>query len=126
MAPGALYSPRNVGRILSRVLTKTTGPITALLNRSINVTPLYADSGHSNSYVLEDGREIYDISGGAAVACLGKRNERIENAVIDIMRRGLAYVPSLGLTTKVAEDFAKWMLASTGGEMKTMVVYGSG
>jgi 4-aminobutyrate aminotransferase-like enzyme len=126
MAPGALHSPKNAVRRFVPVLTKITGLTNSLLNRSINFTPLRVASGRGNYYVLDDGREIYDTSGGAAVSSIGKRNDRVENAMIDVIRRGLCYVPSLAFDTKVTADFAEFMLNSTGGEMEKAIFYCSG
>lgn len=97
-----------------------------LLNRSINVNPLRLARGVGNSWYLADGTEIYDASGGAAVASIGKRSKRVERATHKIEKLGLSYAPSLGFDTDITEELAAWMIRSTNGLMRKAVFYCSG
>jgi adenosylmethionine-8-amino-7-oxononanoate aminotransferase len=48
-----------------------------LLHRNLQEKPPVAMSGHGVWLVMEDGREILDASGGAAVSCLGHQHPRV-------------------------------------------------
>ncbi|KAF1914643.1 pyridoxal phosphate-dependent transferase [Ampelomyces quisqualis] len=129
MAPGALYSQEDSLRRSASSPTPA-GALTiikrCLLNRSINVNPLRLARGVGNSWYLADGTEIYDASGGAAVASIGKRNKRVERATHRIEKLGLSYAPSLGFDTDITEELATWMIRSTAGLMSKAVFYCSG
>lgn len=47
--------------------------------------------GKGNYLYCNDGRKIFDASGGAAVSCLGHGNSRIAKAIYEIEKRGLPY-----------------------------------
>jgi adenosylmethionine-8-amino-7-oxononanoate aminotransferase len=112
---------------LSPVRSKAVTVIkNCLLNRSINITPLRVKGGVGNSYILEDGTEIYDASGGAAVSNIGRRSKRVETAMHKISKQGLSYIPSLGFDTNVTADLAYFMISSTNGRMRKAVFYSSG
>ncbi|KAF2034102.1 adenosylmethionine-8-amino-7-oxononanoate aminotransferase [Setomelanomma holmii] len=120
MAPGALRNPRLAStRRLSKSLVHAvaTKLKTSLLNRSVNIKPYRLESGEDNKYFLEDGTEIYDASGGAAVSTIGKRSPRVWKAMTEVHNSGLCYAPSLGFDTKITADFADWMIQSTGNQM---------
>lgn len=129
MAPGILSSSRDSSRrfSLSSVHTKVATVIrNCLLNRSVNITPPRVIGGIGNEYILEDGTRIYDASGGAAVANIGKKNERVRRAMNDIHDKGLNYVPSFGFKTPITADLAHWMIESTYYKMSKAVFYCSG
>lgn len=48
----------------------------AVLHRSLNHNPLHVVGAEGNYLHLSNGQQIFDASGGAAVACLGHRNDR--------------------------------------------------
>jgi adenosylmethionine-8-amino-7-oxononanoate aminotransferase len=54
-------------------------PKSAVLHRSLHHSPLYAVAAKGNYLFLNNGQEIFDATGGAAVACLGSGNERYVN-----------------------------------------------
>jgi hypothetical protein len=129
MAPGILSSSRSSSRrfSLSPIRTKVATIVkNCLLNRSVNVTPLRASAGIGNEYILEDGTRIYDASGGAAVANIGKKSPRVMRAMKDIHDQGLAYVSSFAFDTKVTAELANWMITSTENKMSKAVFYCSG
>ena len=129
MAPGALSDTRlRTGQFLGspvRVKLAATSK-NCLLNRSLNIPPYRVKKGVGNCYILEDGTEVYDASGGAAVASMGRRNERVEKAMYKISQLGLNYVPSLGFDTEVTSELANRMIATTNGKMSKVVFYCSG
>ncbi|KAF2124711.1 PLP-dependent transferase [Dothidotthia symphoricarpi CBS 119687] len=106
-----------------------------LFNRSIRAPPLRVLRGtagannnniSNNTYHLEDGTQIYNASGGAAVTCIGHYNKRVEDAIVKQIRLGLSYVPSGAFYPDVAEDLARDLIASTDGKMSRAVFYSSG
>jgi adenosylmethionine-8-amino-7-oxononanoate aminotransferase len=48
----------------------------AVLHRSLHHDPLLVVSASGNYLNLSNGQQIFDASGGAAVACLGHGNEK--------------------------------------------------
>jgi adenosylmethionine-8-amino-7-oxononanoate aminotransferase len=81
--------------------------------------------GEGNYLVLEDGRKIFDASGGAAVGCLGWGNERVARAV---MRQMLAipYCATTFYTTKAQEELCRFLVDSTNGYMSRAYIVNSG
>jgi adenosylmethionine-8-amino-7-oxononanoate aminotransferase len=128
MAPGAIWRPKpglspKSSKFLPRIATAVKS---SLLNRSINIAPYRVKRGAGNCYYLEDDTEIYDGSGGASVATMGKRDKRVERAMRRLQRLGLSYVPALAFDTKVTSDLADFMLKTTDNMMKKAVFYCSG
>ena len=83
-------------------------------------------AGSGNTIFLSNGWKILDASGGAAVSCIGRTNERVEKAMIKQMRLGLSYVSSMAFDTDVAEKLASLLTSSTNDEMSKVVFYSSG
>lgn len=50
----------------------------AVLHRSLHHKPLHVVSAKGNHLYLDNGQEILDATGGAAVSCLGHANQRYE------------------------------------------------
>lgn len=48
----------------------------AVLHRSLHHKPLHVLSAKGNFLCLDNGQQILDATGGAAVSCLGHGNER--------------------------------------------------
>jgi adenosylmethionine-8-amino-7-oxononanoate aminotransferase len=129
MAPGVLSDPMtsirhfacSPQRINLRAAVKNH-----LFGRSVNDTPRIVVRGDRNFYTLDDGTEVYDASGGAAVANIGKRNKRVDEARLKVWNQGLFYVPSKSFETESSRDLANWMIRSTDGMMHNVMFYGSG
>jgi adenosylmethionine-8-amino-7-oxononanoate aminotransferase len=79
------------------------------MHRSVSFQPDTAVRGEGLILTLEDGREIIDASGGAAVACLGHGNRRVAAAVSEQVSR-LAYVHTGFFTSEPAEALAELLL----------------
>ena len=79
-----------------------------VLHRS-NTVPAAALSGNGIWLRLDDGREIIDGSGGAAVAVLGHGNARVVDAVAR-QAKNVAYIHSGFFTTDAAEGLADILL----------------
>ncbi|KAM7204525.1 Pyridoxal phosphate-dependent transferase [Rhypophila sp. PSN 637] len=78
-----------------------------------------------NFVTLEDGRRIFDASGGPSVGAIGWGNRRVIQAVMKQMM-DTAYCASLYYTTQVHEDLCQDLVDSTDGEMARAYIVNSG
>jgi adenosylmethionine-8-amino-7-oxononanoate aminotransferase len=83
--------------------------MTHVLHRSLGDVPPRAVSASGLIIRTEDGREIIDASGGAAVSCLGHGHPRIVEA-IQRQAAELAYVHSGFFTSGPAEELAETLV----------------
>ncbi|KAL2267755.1 hypothetical protein VTJ83DRAFT_5032 [Remersonia thermophila] len=97
----------------------------AVLHRDLGYHFLPLKEGHGNYLVLEDGRKIFDASGGAAVGCLGWGNERVAQAVTEQML-AMPYCSTVYYTTKVQEELCRVLVDSTDGKMSRAYIVNSG
>ncbi|KAL4795805.1 pyridoxal phosphate-dependent transferase [Aspergillus venezuelensis] len=97
----------------------------SVLHTKLDTTP--PSITHSSGHYLytSDGREIFDASGGAAVACLGHNDPRIKKAVTEQLDK-TAYVYSPFFTVPAAEEIASFLTESTGGKMSRVFIVSSG
>ena len=125
MAPIATNSSRRSAPypVVKRFVAATKS---RLFNRSSRSSPHRMVAGSGNTIFLSNGWKILDASGGAAVSCIGRTNERVEKAMIKQMRLGLSYVSSMAFDTDVAEKLASLLTSSTNDEMSKVVFYSSG
>jgi adenosylmethionine-8-amino-7-oxononanoate aminotransferase len=79
------------------------------MHRSVSFQPDTAVRGEGLILTLQDGREIIDGSGGAAVACLGHGNKRVAAAVSAQVGK-LAYAHTGFFTSEPAEALADLLL----------------
>lgn len=91
--------------------TKLPGssPESALLHRSLVQRPHTVVRASGNILYLEDGREILDGCGGAAVAILGHGNKEVIDATMNQMQK-VSYVHTLTYITDSAENLASCVL----------------
>lgn len=75
---------------------------------------------------LENGWDVLDASGGAAVTGIGHLSARVEQAMIKTLQSGLSYVSSLMFDTAITEKLARFLVTSTDGKMSKAVFYSSG
>jgi adenosylmethionine-8-amino-7-oxononanoate aminotransferase len=75
---------------------------------------------------LENGWNVFDASGGAAVTGIGHLNARVEQAMIKTIQGGLSYVSSMMFDTDITETFARFLVNTTEGKMSKVVFYSSG
>ncbi len=80
-----------------------------ILHRSLTTEPLAAIGGEGIYLHTADGRKIIDGSGGAAVACLGHGNARVNAAIAEQLSR-VAYVHTALFTNRAAEELADIIL----------------
>jgi len=97
----------------------------SMLHRSLHDKPLRVVKAKGNWLHLEDGRVLFDSTGGAAVACLGHGDERVAAAVARQMA-DFSYIHSLLYTSSAAEELAKLLVDSTHGHMTKAFIVSSG
>lgn len=81
--------------------------------------------GKGNLLDTDDGRQIFDASGGAAVACIGHGNERVRNAVAKQMAE-ISYCCSSFYTNSAYEELSRLLIESTYGHMTRAYIVNSG
>ena len=85
-----------------------------VMHRSLRETPPKAIGGEGVWLIAEDGRQILDASGGAAVSCLGHQHPR----VIEAMSRQtakLAYAHTGFFSSEPAEALAEQLVGDEPG-----------
>ena len=97
----------------------------AVLHRDTRHVPKKAVGGQGSYIFLEDGQKFLDATGGAAVSCLGHGNEQVNKAVINQINQ-LSYCYSVFFSTPAAEDLARMLVDSTGGQLTKLYVVNSG
>ncbi|KAF2105241.1 2,2-dialkylglycine decarboxylase [Lophiotrema nucula] len=88
--------------------------------------PLDVVSAADSSFVLRDGRKIYNASCGAAVNVLGYLYCVVTKAISKLLTNGLFYIPSAHFRHQVVEDFAQMLIDTTDGKMSKVQFYSSG
>lgn len=96
-----------------------------ILHRTLFSDPPIASGGHGIYLRDADGREIIDGSGGAAVACLGHGNARINAAIAEQLAK-VAYVHTAIFTNQAAEDLADIVLGDSPGGLTHAYFVSSG
>jgi adenosylmethionine-8-amino-7-oxononanoate aminotransferase len=97
----------------------------AVLHRHLDHQFLPVERAAGNYIFTEDGRKIYDGSGGPSVACIGWGNER----VIEAITRQLISAPycaTIFYTSRVAEELGRFLVDSTKGHMARAYIVNSG
>lgn len=101
-------------------------PPNCLLYKNFHRHPaLLVESGSGIYLNVNDGRQILDATSGAAVACLGYGNREVQKAMM-LQMESLSYCHPGFYQTKVAEDLAQFLVASTHGRMTKVALVGSG
>jgi adenosylmethionine-8-amino-7-oxononanoate aminotransferase len=95
-----------------------------VLHRGTTAPPL-AVGGHGIRLVLQDGSEVIDGSGGAAVACLGHGNKRIAAAIGEQAAR-MAYAHTGFFSSEPAEQLAAAILGNKPGGLSHAYFCSSG
>ncbi|KAJ4352620.1 hypothetical protein N0V95_004125 [Ascochyta clinopodiicola] len=97
-----------------------------LFNRSVRSTPYRIKRASAQTLHFENGWNVLDASGGAAVTGVGHLSTRVEQVMIKTLKRGIAYVTSMMFDTDVTEELARFLINSTDGRMSKAVFYCSG
>jgi adenosylmethionine-8-amino-7-oxononanoate aminotransferase len=96
-----------------------------ILHRSLAADPPLAVRGEGIFLIDENGRKIIDGSGGAAVACLGHGEARV-NAAIAAQLSRVAYVHTALFSNEAAEQLADLLLADEPGGLSHAFFVSSG
>ena len=99
--------------------------MTAVLQRSLSITSPLAIAGTGAFLRLDDGTEILDACGGAAVACIGHGHRRVAEAVSRQMRL-LSYAHTGFFTSAPAESLAEILVGHRPGGMSRALFLSSG
>ena len=107
------------------VQTTESAPESYLLDRDLNTALPYVVGSNGSYILLEDGREIFDACGGAAVTCIGHGNTEVREA---INKQGdqAAYVHSMFFKTYSTESLAEELITSTGKKLAKVFIICSG
>ncbi|KAI1176791.1 exocyst complex protein exo70 [Nemania sp. FL0916] len=97
----------------------------AVVHRNLGADFPRIAKGEGNYVILEDGRRIFDASGGAAVACIGHGNTRVHDAIAAQLRQ-ISYCSTIFYTTDVCEKLCQELVDSTHGVMKRAYIISSG
>jgi adenosylmethionine-8-amino-7-oxononanoate aminotransferase len=97
----------------------------SVLHRTLYELPKTVVKASGLTLTLNDGQEIVDASGGAAVTCLGHGNEAVKQAMVDQLNR-VSYCHSLFYGTSAGEELAASLIASTGYQMAKAFIVSSG
>lgn len=106
-------------------ISMTTSISTQVLHANLGNNPPRIVGANSHYLYTEDGIEILDASGGAAVACIGHNNPRVKKAITDQLD-AVAYCFSPWFTTPAYEKLATFLTESTNGHMEKVFICGSG
>ncbi|KAH9900549.1 aminotransferase, class III [Xylariomycetidae sp. FL2044] len=106
--------------LLEPIATKpNSSPIPKTLDRPLVV------GGQGNYIHLQDGREILDGCGGAAVACLGHGVKRVVDAIAT-QAASVSYVPWGFFDNNAKKELSKWLELTSGGHFTKAHVTCSG
>jgi adenosylmethionine-8-amino-7-oxononanoate aminotransferase len=97
----------------------------SVLHRTLHELPKTVVKASGLILTLNDGQEIIDATGGAAVACLGHGNEAVKQAIVDQMNT-VSYCHSLFYGTAAGEALAESLIASTDYQMAKAFIVSSG
>ncbi|KAB8229536.1 pyridoxal phosphate-dependent transferase [Aspergillus alliaceus] len=97
----------------------------SLLHRSLREKPLLARSASGHKIILEDGSEILDACGGAAVAIIGHGNQEVISAIAE-QAQSISYVHTGTYTTSAAEQLADLLVGHKPYGLSKAFFVGSG
>ena len=97
----------------------------SVLHRSLHESPRRVVQAEGCWLTLDNGRNIIDATGGAAVSCLGHGDRRVAEAVVKQMNE-VAYCHSGFFGTSATEQLAQELVDSTEGVMKRAMFLSSG
>ncbi|KAI0319975.1 PLP-dependent transferase [Amylostereum chailletii] len=103
---------------------KNTLPPTNILYRTPWRPPV-AVSAQGIYITLEDGREIIDSVGGAAVACIGNGHPVVRQAIKDQVDK-MSYVYSMQVSNDPAEELGKYLIESSNGAFELVTFLSGG
>ena len=102
-----------------------TGDKSAILHSKLDTRPPTIVGSNGNYLIAEGGREILDASGGAAVACIGHNNSRVNNAIMRQLQSD-SYIYAPFFTSKASEKLAALLSESTQHQLSKAFIVSSG
>ncbi|KAI9847524.1 MAG: hypothetical protein M1838_000850 [Thelocarpon superellum] len=97
----------------------------SLLERDLHQAPDKVVSSSGLYLTLENGSQVLDASGGAAVACIGHGEQRVKKAMMAQMDQ-VSYCHSLFFSSSATETLARELVQGTRGEMSRAFIVSSG
>ncbi|KAH8681281.1 exocyst complex protein exo70 [Xylariales sp. PMI_506] len=95
-----------------------------VLHRSLRQTFKVLTNGDKGKLYFDD-QTVIDASGGAAVACIGHGDKRVQQAIIEQLEK-VAYCLTTFYTTEVCEELCKTLIKTTNGAMSRAYIVSSG
>ncbi|KAK7425306.1 hypothetical protein QQZ08_008203 [Neonectria magnoliae] len=97
----------------------------AVLHRSLKSAPMQVVSADGKRLTFSNGHEIIDTTCGAAVACIGYKNKRVKNAMVEQIDK-FAYCNSMFFGHPIGEALAAELINGTDGAMSKVYITSSG
>ncbi|KAL7928623.1 pyridoxal phosphate-dependent transferase [Trichoderma chlorosporum] len=97
----------------------------AVLHRDLKQNPFKIVSSSGLYLHFDDGREILDATGGAAVSCIGHCDQRVIDAIA-AQAKTLDYCHTMFYSCPSAEDLCQQLITSTNGRMAKAFIVCSG
>ncbi|KAI1842304.1 hypothetical protein JX266_011472 [Neoarthrinium moseri] len=119
----AIKKDRNV--ISCEDVKEPTNTADADIEEAVTTSRPLAVRGQGNYMYLDDGREILDSCGGAAVACLGHGVQEVINAMMS-QAADISYVPWGFFENRAKLALAQWLSRSSGGHFQKTYITCSG
>lgn len=99
--------------------------ISSVLHTKLSSVPARIVKAQGNYLTTSTGLQIFDATGGAAVACIGHNQTRVKKAIMDQLDE-VSYCYSPFFTTAASEKLAKILTDSTQGAMSKVFIVSSG
>ena len=96
-----------------------------LVDRSFVIPPLEVVGSKGNILTLANGQEVFDATGGAAVACIGHGNQEVKDAIIAQLDIN-SYCNSMLFSAPACEGLAKEVIEGTNNLMSKVWFCSSG
>lgn len=96
-----------------------------LVDRSFVIPPLEVVGSKGNILTLANGQQVFDATGGAAVACIGHGNQEVKDAIIAQLDIN-SYCNSMLFSAPACEDLAKQVIEGTNNLMSKVWFCSSG
>jgi hypothetical protein len=97
-----------------------------LFDRNLHKAFPIVTGGEGNWLHLADGRKVFDATSGAAVSCLGHKNQRVIDALCAQIKTGVPYLASTFWSYEGVDDLCEELVNGTGGLMDRVYLTGSG
>ncbi|KAF5858319.1 hypothetical protein ETB97_004555 [Aspergillus alliaceus] len=105
--------------------TSGSGYNSAIIHTRLDTRPPTIVGSKGNYLITDGGQEILDASGGAAVACLGHNNARVNDAIMRQLQ-SFSYIYAPFFTSEASEKLAKMLSDSTQKQMSKAFIVSSG